>query len=260
DGPNYSCAYDSILTSLNILCLFNPSCFQKMSDSSTPVLKELCKSFNLVHQNRSTLHSVCESFRDWISQTYPNKFPRYGQIGRVYDEVLNIILTHNNPVSVKQRSCVFCGHLAHSQTNIISHFYATNDTPNSVSNWIAYVQGHCSNTPCLSCLASSTMVTTTFCIAPSLLLFHLNHRNDIEISNQFHINVNGNQHLYNLKAIIYYGLFHFTSRSLKNNSIWYHDGVTTDVNLMTENSICVPQGLHQASDNRRAICIIYAGL
>jgi hypothetical protein len=62
DGPNYSCAYDSIITSLNVLSLFNPSCHQQMSDNSTPVLKELCNSFNLVHQNKCTLHNVHERF------------------------------------------------------------------------------------------------------------------------------------------------------------------------------------------------------
>ncbi|KIK52761.1 hypothetical protein GYMLUDRAFT_64031 [Collybiopsis luxurians FD-317 M1] len=148
DGPNYSCAYDSIITSLNVLSLLNPSCHQQMSDNSAPILKELCNSFNLVHQHRATLHNVHEKFRDWISEMYPNKFPRYGQIGTVYDEVLNVILAHTNSVFLKQRLCTFCGYIGASQESNIPHFYANNDTPNTVSNWMTYIQNHDSKAPC----------------------------------------------------------------------------------------------------------------
>ena len=258
DAHNYSCAYDSIITSLNVLSSLNPSCHQKMGQSQAPVLQRLCNSFNDVHQNLTTLLNVHENFKNWISATYANRVPRFGGVGTDQDEVLTVILTYTISIYSKQKTCPFCRHQLSSIDHYTAQFYANLETPASISAWIAYIQNHQSHTSCPSCLAASVQSMISFHLPPALILFNFANRNEIDISKQFDISINDHHYSYSLKTIIYFGSFHFTSRSFDGDSIGYHDRIATDVNLIGEHLSERAINIREARDNRQAISAIYA--
>ena len=82
------------------------------------------------------------------------------------------------------------------------------------------------------------------------MLFNFTNRNDIDISKEFHITIDNHHYSYSLKTVIYFGSFHFTSQSIDGDSIWYHDGVTTNVNLIGEHLSNKPINMKKARDNR----------
>lgn len=256
DSTNYSCAYDSILTSLNVMYSSNDNLQQLMQSVHIPTMKALCEGIQSAQSVPGQLVQLRDQFRDWISGIDPNIFPRFGQVGTAYDEVLNIILKQNTAVYSKQKTCNFCGHQSNHVASDTAAFYADYQTPSSIADWVAYIHSHITTASCPVCMRNNVRSTVNFHEAPPLIVFHLNIRTDIQLSLQFNISVNGQHSGYTLKSIIYFGSQHFTSRNIEGDDIWYHDGISTSSNLLRE-SISNTQDLLFARDNRRAVGLIY---
>ena len=97
--------------------------------------------------------------------------------------------------------------------------------PKSTCKWLGSLE-HETHEKCPHCFASMVQ-PVNFKSTPSVLVFETNSRN-IKVSKTLKFEQEGETVILDVRGLIYYGDFHFTSRIIGNDGmVWYHDGMTT---------------------------------
>ena len=103
--------------------------------------------------------------------------------------------------------------------------YEKEDMPKSTCKWLASLE-HETHEKCLHC-SSAMIQPISFKSIPSVLVFEINSRN-IEVSKTLKFEQEGDTVVLDIRGLIYYGDFHFTSCIIVSDGVvWYHDGITT---------------------------------
>lgn len=73
---------------------------------------------------------------------------------------------------------------------------------------------------------------------PQVIAFELRDKSTVLDSTLLVKQLTGTELTYRLAGIVYFGVMHFVARIIRENGqIWFHDGITTQRNLIYEGSI-----------------------
>lgn len=229
---NNSCAYDSLLCILYHIWNDDPSKWSAyfQSPENRTTTQAFTPGFQNCKNGISTLEEVRDDWRHDMNRFDSDEF-EYGG----FCSVLNLIDTmfaFRNPVCTFIRRCINCNN---TRRNNLSRYTAsilvTCDTiGSSVQSWISGTASTIaeSNT-CSTCQQEFSARVTLADENDHILFVTFAEHNHIEVNRELNIPVGLGQNTkcYSLVGLIYYGGAHFTSRIIQNQSVWYHDGMTT---------------------------------
>ena len=266
DSVNYSCSYDSLLTILCEIWIYNPKSWTKTFYSFGNQGKILSEGYKKVIRGLETLENVRNDVRASLKEENSDLFPS-GQTGTDIRDLISYIFTSHHNISLGYRrvscnTCDFFQDLDNPPERVMS---ILDGTYKSINEWLQQWLRELSICNCGSPMATSRMYDQP----PSLLVFSLN-TTRVSISKTIRIkNSNGRFTVLPLRGIIYSGGFHFTSRIITpGKEVWYHDGMVTRRNCIkkghltdfTENSLktCVEKNSSGESIERQAVVVIYS--
>ena len=103
--------------------------------------------------------------------------------------------------------------------------------PRSISNWMQELK-ETTNITCESCSEKMEIIHQFLVPLPFIAV---DFSQQLQIDHDFHIYINNEECVYQLRGIVYYGNSHFTARVVYNNGmIWFHDGIATGQSLLYE--------------------------
>ena len=142
------------------------------------------------------------------SSTSEFVFGEYASVHRV----LQKLLKSSRPVTISERVCPQ-NHFLHERVTSYNECDTVTHAGTSLQDW-----------------------RTTFVQLPPLLAFDLG-RNVPKLPATLRITTSNGQSPYVLKGVVYYAHNHFTCRVITNSGmIWFHDGIFTGRNLVSEGS------------------------
>ena len=107
--------------------------------------------------------------------------------------------------------------------------------PKSTSNWLTSLE-HETHENCPHCFAGLRQ-PIAFKTVPNLLIFEIN-SNNVKISKTIKFVQDNETIILNIRGLIYYGEFHFSSRIIgSEGDVWYHDGIATGSTCENEGHI-----------------------
>ena len=103
--------------------------------------------------------------------------------------------------------------------------YEKEDAPKSTSHWLCSLE-HETHKKCPDCSCALKQLMS-FKSPPNVLVFEINSQN-MKISNTLTFVQDNETVVLDVRGLIYYGNFHYTSHIIGNdNNVWYHNGMTT---------------------------------
>jgi hypothetical protein len=224
DSENYSCAYDALFVILYDIWSTNPSIWtSRFSEINLYYLKPLSSGFKNIMNGQSTFETVREHIRQRLYTQNETIFP-YGTRGTSVIALATVVLAPDKLVAI---SNAICGNCPYSKTHVDckqEFVIYEKEEPKSTSTWLASLaQKNNENSP--HCL-SQILQPIAFKACPSLLVFQIDSTN-VKISKKIKFVQDGENVVLDIRGLIYYSGFHFTSRIITfNGDIWYHDGIT----------------------------------
>ncbi|TFK59089.1 hypothetical protein BDN72DRAFT_781231 [Pluteus cervinus] len=220
-----SCAYDAVITILYNLWLNNPIYWSSaFTNIGSHIILFLDVNFHEVLNNSLTLDSVRDGFRELLCLSYRLHF-RFGQFTSVDQILLYTLASHYNVLS----SSTSCPHL-----------HVVNGPEAPIKNCYVSIAGVAGNNiPLISILNNCTtecvnecgacgyqLIRTYKLITAPPILFVDTSMYAVDITTQVIVNVGGQNHMYKLHSIIYFGNYHFTCVVIDSaNKMWFHDGM-----------------------------------
>jgi len=229
DSDNYGCAYDALLTILYEIWSTDMNTwtrhFKKMNQHH---LKSLSACFKKYTNGQASFETVRDTIRDELHSQSPDQFP-YGTRGTSVSALVSTILTPQSSVAFSSLECINCEYSELSVNDRLEFvLYEKGDTPKSTCNWLGSLQ-HETHERCPQ-FFSAMIQPISFKTSPSMLVFEINTRN-IKVSKTLKFEQEGRTVVLDVRGLIYYGGFHFTSRIIGTDGVaWYHDGMTTGSN------------------------------
>jgi hypothetical protein len=255
----------------------------------TVFIKTLFDILMISHHNlmsSTTFDIVRDQLRDKLSEKDSVHFPRFGTVGAPIELIFEYLL---NPENIKLSICYRCS--SSIQCNTVSTTTIDDYIPTILYNtlWSTWCE-QSNNNPChpqsattqdwidlaflAKSLTHSPVSHNTNCTAPSiiqhvyikdpspLLTIEVQPSLDpIFLSSKTLIIKTLNSHVeYNLRAIVYHGNFHFTSRLFDpQNGVWIYDDQKNNGFPILEKTSTDPFHPHdmRAIDNRLAHLYIY---
>jgi hypothetical protein len=232
---NNSCAYDAVFSILYSLWRDEPDHWSSVLCNINPTFfPSICSGFQDYHEGISTLESVRDDFRHAVHDSNIDHLS-WG----IYTSVNRVMLTLFTTPKEIFSSQLACdnNHVVRRQMYSRNESYmlhAGTNTYTSISNWIQGITEP-SERQCGICNRHLTR-RFHFPTCPKVLLFDIS-KNEMNIDSQIHITGDHQSVTLYLRGIIYYGNFHFTSRIIVNNQVWFHDGVTTGMEMIYEGGL-----------------------
>ena len=158
-------------------------------------------------------------------------------VGRLAAELFKT----NAVISSSQQICSKCDYAEYPVDDRLGYVVHADETINSsTAEWIASMSQN-SHMICPDC--NKNMKNTIFYKTPPHTLVLEYPTMDIQTSHSIIFDYDDNIVKLELRGIVYYGQYHFTSRIISNDKhVWYHDGITTA-------HACTYEGLLNHMDN-----------
>lgn len=241
DAMDYSCAYDSLFTILWNMWRENKELLGLQNrQMQNEYFHCLIEGFMQHEAGNVSLEYVRDMVRTRLRVLHMDKFP-IGHHGVDIKDLLSTIFQYQTGTGLGRETtmCDNCGMHPPSSIQINSNMFVLHpiegrnaDQASSISQMTTeqyaslYLKSMKLNTPCSIC-ASQLAVSKTFDTVPKVLVFHLGiHK--MQVSQSIVVELNHQMYTFNLKGLIYFGGFHFTTQVVNNNSeVWYHDGIET---------------------------------
>ncbi len=184
--------------------------------------------FQKIYKWSASFETVRDTIRDELHSQSPDQFP-YGTRGTSVSALVSTILTPQSSVAFSSLECINCEYSELSVDDRLEFMlYEKGDTPKSTCNWLGSLQ-HETHERCPQCF-SAMIQPISFKTSPSMLVFEINTRN-IKVSKTLKFEQEGRTVVLDVRGLIYYGGFHFTSHIIGTDGVaWYHDGMTTGSN------------------------------
>jgi hypothetical protein len=225
DKDNWSCAYDSLFSILYNIWAESPEKWTKRFKSIGNIhLSSLTDGFKMVKLHMS-LENVRDNIRIKLNEMDSAKFP----MGEVGISVVTLAMEMLKPQDIVAYSCFVCSACnftgPNCDDNLTYVLHADHTASDSTSKWVNKLQQN-NDAECPNC---NGQLFQRFCYkkTPNLLILDYPFC-DIETSHMIAYKANGKTEFMDLKGVVYYGAYHFTSRFISDSGIiWYHDGMTT---------------------------------
>jgi hypothetical protein len=230
DGENYSCAYDALYTILyNIWSTDHILWNHRFKNINNNLMKSLCLGFKRFSDGKSSFEDIRDNLRKKLYQRHKNLFP-YGPTGTSVSSLAINMLSCNKIISFSYKTCSQCGFEGENIPDRLEFVLHPSGNPEAISVWLNSLQ-HETHEKCSHC-GGNLKQPIFFNEPPSILVFDTQ-SSTIKLNKKIKF-IHNNQHTtLTLRGIVYYGNFHFTARIISiNNTVWYHDGMTTG--CMTE--------------------------
>ena len=227
-----SCAYDSILSIIYSLWLFNkPAWNGWLRQINNIHLRELCVGFQNIDNGIETLPSTRDKLRRRLQHVSNNKFP-WGGFTSIEDILYYILETNSTTFNYIVNCPHFTGYMdIHNTTCLLT---AGITTKHSIDHWINNIE--LSHYRCDMC-QDNIQTITKVCQNISILAFHFAEHKPF-INPVFNVNINEQNITYVLSGVIYFSNYHFISRIVnKSGLIWFHDGITTGNDVIYEGTL-----------------------
>ena len=247
-----SCGYDSAFTILySLWCANHARWTQYFNETNPQFLGLLAQNFQQVANNAITINDARDNLRYALAYRHPNIFA-VGQFVNL-DNLLDCILETPFTTIQTELTC------EESHTTIIHTMPSclitlTNLNGRSLQTWINNSHDT-TQQACPTCHKHRTRQIRLLHPTP-LLAFEFPAEHTIT-DPVLTIAVYNQPTQYTLKGIIYFGHSHFTSQIILNdNSVWYHDGMTTGHKLLYHGQINIISDLMKCQ-GRQACAAIY---
>ncbi len=228
-----SCAYDSVLTILfSIWASDNQPSEELFSGINSNLAKKLHQAFqNIANDNEFEKH------RDIFRYTLENIDPRshkFGEFTAVGSLLNHLLATEHKTTRIHNRcsnnhlETVHSIHSGHNHPGMVAH--------SSIQQWIN-MPSSSTHRRCRVC-NEPYIRTAEYIDLPQVVAFELRDKSTGLDSTVFVKQSTGTDLTYRLAGIVYFGDMHFVACIIRQDGqIWFHDGITTQRNLIYEGSI-----------------------
>jgi hypothetical protein len=228
-----SCAYDSVLTILFSIWASNDQQSEELfSGINSDLAKILHKTFqNIANDDRFEEH--CDIFRRALESFDPrsHKFGEFTAVGSLMEHLLateHETTRIRNICSNNHLETVHGIRSGHNHPGMVVH--------NSIQEWINLSRAP-TRRRCRVCDEPFTQIAD-YKDLPQVIAFELRDKTTLLDSTILVKQLTGTQLTYRLAGVIYFGDMHFVARIIRQDGqIWFHDGITTQRNLIYEGSI-----------------------
>ena len=227
-----SCAYDSTLTVLySIWSSHHPRdyVFSGMTSNVASNLKQMFQ--NITVDQDFEIHR--DVFRHAI-ETFDSVNHMFGEIASVGSILHHLLLTEHETTRFYNRCSNNHAEMVHSTFS--GHFQPGMEVHGSIQQWIDQTSSS-TRRRCRVCNDPYVQITE-YIDLPLIIAFELKDK-----STELNSFVSLKQHTgtairYRLAGVVYFGDLHFVARVIREDGqVWYHDGITTQHNLIYEGSI-----------------------
>src|SRR6266540_3266875 len=228
-----SCAYDSVLT---ILFSIWASDDQQSGELFSGIKSNLAKMLHKTFQNIANDDGF-EKHRDIFRHALESIDPRnhkFGELAAVESLLDHLLATEHettrihNICSNNHLETVHSIHSGHNHPGMVVH--------DSIQQWIN-LSGSPIRRRCRVCNEPYTRITV-YNDLPQVIAFELRDKSTLLDSTIQVKQLTGTQLTYRLAGVVYFGDMHFVTRIVRQDGqIWFHDGITTQRNLIYEGSI-----------------------
>ena len=240
DPLNHSCAYDSLLTVVVNTSHFFPSMWDSVMGQNAffdyfwSCLRRTESS--QVVTTSSAQERARDELRDALYHHWPKMFPRFGQVRAEVDDVARVLTTSNLTFGRRLQRCIACSVFQENTTNVhdVVHLGYLSDDGEvhevNVSSSLQEVLFPSIPTLCPHCCARTVVTEVVYHSPPSVLGLELplRYEGNANIDRLVTFPMAGEQHVWELTAVIYLGNNHFSSRFIDDDGfVWYHDGIET---------------------------------
>ena len=233
DSVNWSCGYDSAIVSLFSMWHSNPALWSVLLPAvSARFLSDLPALFTASTDDNALLHQCRNGFRSALHHTFPSDHP-LGQNLTSMNDIWEHSFSADRPVYTRESVCTNCALQTRSVSSYTPVLNATELTHESVDLWL-----NCPTVdydPCPTC-GSVVHTRVVWNDQPLLIAFNLNGKKNISIDPFVVVSHGETRSTFALAAATYHGGSHYTTRLIKENKVWFHDGIETG-NLLVEESV-----------------------
>ena len=247
DAENYSCAYDSVMTILLSIWSEDLVMWKTRFKAMNKVMNVLASGFYKAADGRGSLETARNKVRHLLNQRNTMLFP-YGRLGTSVNEMAQNLLRSDNVIASHWFCCVDCGVESNVnddlQTCVIE---CTTDRDCTISACLQkkFKDRH-PRKKCDHCHGDVDVIMS-FDEVPKVLAFS-SLDTSVQVSKKIHFHDGDSDVVFILKGIVYHGGFHYTSRVIADNSVWFHDGMVTGRGCEYE------KPLNEYSDNELSTC------
>ena len=226
DGENYSCAYDAVMTILLSIWSKEPMMWKTRFKGMNRIMNILASGFYKVEGGQGSLETARNKVRHLLHQRNPMLFP-YGQLGTSVNEMAQNLLRSDNVIASHWFHCVDCDVESNVNDDLqtcVIECNADRDCTISACLQRKFKDRH----PRMKCdhCHGDVDVIMSFDDVPKILAFS-SLDPSIQVSKKIHFHDGDSDVVFVLKGIVYHGGFHYTSRVIVDNSVWFHDGMVT---------------------------------
>ena len=238
---NNSCAYDAVVSSLFSIWKDDPILHLKsFKDLNDQYLGSMADGFTRHVTGEFTLNDVRDFIRRKLQRSAPNNFS-WGEETSVHC-VLDHLLNSQKPIISSRLDCPN-NHSVDRVQRVLHNCFVS--APADLAGSIQEKIDTFSSTMGSKCQFCESLLVRTFTFIhnPFLLAFDVSANVDI-IDKSLVLPVNGNNYMYSLRSIMYYGDNHFTSHIITPAGlIWFHDGIETGTSMEYEGNISSVENL-----------------
>ena len=240
DSENWSCAYDSLLVTLYNFWQDNPEQWSGIFEGMNEHLNLLSHGFLGILNKSLTFEDVRDYWRAKLHDNDAVYYPN-GRVGTSVGRLAAELFKTNAVISSSQQICSKCNYAEDPVYDRLGYVVHADQSINtSTAEWIASMSQK-SHMICPDC--NRNMQNTIFYKTPPHMLVLEYPTTDIQTSHSIIFDYDDNIVKLELRGIVYYGHYHFTSRIISNDKhVWYHDGITTA-------HACTYEGLLNHMDN-----------
>jgi hypothetical protein len=247
DGENYSCAYDSVMTILLSIWSEDPVKWKTRFKVMNRVMNILASGFYKAESGQGSLESARNKVRHLLHQRNSILFP-HGQLGTSVNEMAHHLLRSDSIIASHWFCCVDCSVESNVnddlQTCIIE---CTTDHDCTISACLQRkFKDHHPRKKCDRCHGDVDVIMR-FDDVPKILAFSSLDAS-VQVSKRICFCDGDSDVIFVLKGIVYHGGFHYTSRVVADDSVWFHDGMVTGRECEYE------RPLNEYRDNELSIC------
>jgi hypothetical protein len=232
---NNSCAYDSVFSIIYSLWKDDPDYWKSiLCHINREFFPAICSGFLDLEQGLTTLESVRDELRHLFHDLHLPRL-RWG-IYTSANQVMRTLFTTSRDLVSSQLACKNQHQICRLNPSSLSCYVLDAGTTQyqSISGWMQnFVE--VSRVQCDIC-GEFLLRQFHFESIPQVLIFDVEGV-EMVIDKEIQIVKNGKYISMALKGVIYFGEYHYTSRVIVNNQVWFHDGLSTGKEMMYEGEL-----------------------
>ena len=249
-----SCAYDATISIVHAIWSQNPQQWSQIfRNTNEELLGKLGQDFAKHGTGTQSLEAARDSLRRQLAQISAEQF-KWGELTSVHHVMQYLLTTAGTTIE----SYLECSqhHNAEHALQAVSNCYvvsAGTTSPVSISQWMADWKEPTQH-QCTTCGRQMNMMFQ-FHQPWHLIAFDFAWQRT-EIDPELLVHVNGDNVLYKLRGIIYFGENHFTSRIISEmGQTWFHDGITTGQSVIYEGDVQDVRALNMCQGKQASMAV-----